>query len=41
MGKRGDFTAFDIDLMTVPAADIPKGRAVLTVVGVRIVHRAD
>jgi len=40
-GKRGDFTAFDIDLMTVPAADIPKGRAVLTVVGGRIVHRAD
>lgn len=41
VGKRGDFTAFDIDLMTVPAADIPKGRAVLTVVGGRIVHRAD
>lgn len=41
VGKRGDFTAFDIDLMTVPAADIPKGRAVLTVVDGRIVHRAD
>lgn len=41
VGKRGDFTAFDIDLMTVPAAEIPKGRAVLTVVDGRIVHRAD
>lgn len=41
VGKRGDFTAFDIDLMTVPAAAIPKGRAVLTVVDGRIVHRAD
>lgn len=41
VGKRGDFTAFDIDLMTVPAADIPKGRAVLTVVDGRIVHQAD
>ena len=41
VGKRGDFTAFDIDLMTVPAADIPKGRAVLTVVDGRIIHRAD
>lgn len=41
VGKRGDFTAFNIDLMTVPAAEIPKGRAVLTVVDGRIVHRAD
>lgn len=41
VGKRGDFTAFDIDLMSVPAADIPKGRAVLTVVDGQIVHRAD
>ncbi|MGW8706520.1 amidohydrolase [Brevundimonas sp. NPDC055814] len=41
VGKRGDFTAFDIDLMTVPAADISKGQAVLTVVDGRIVHQAD
>jgi hypothetical protein len=40
-GKRADFTAFDVDLMTVPEADIPKGRAVLTVVDGRVVHRAD
>jgi predicted amidohydrolase YtcJ len=41
VGKRADFTAFDIDLMTVPAADIPKGRAVLTVVDGQVVYRAD
>ena len=32
VGKRADFTAFDIDLMTVPEAEIPHGQAVLTVV---------
>ncbi|AQR60801.1 amidohydrolase [Brevundimonas sp. LM2] len=41
VGKRADFTAFDIDLMTVPEAEIPKGRAVLTVVDGRVVHPAD
>jgi len=41
VGKRADFTAFDIDLMTVPEADIPKGHAVLTVVDGRIVYQAD
>jgi len=41
VGKRADFTAFNIDLMTVPAADIPKGRAVLTVVDGQVVYRAD
>ncbi|MGH7028412.1 amidohydrolase [Brevundimonas sp.] len=41
VGKRADFTAFDIDLMTVPAAEIPKGRAVLTVVDGEVVFRAD
>lgn len=39
VGKRADFTAFDIDLMTVPAADIPKGQAVLTVVDGEVVWR--
>ena len=38
VGKRADFTAFDIDLMTVPAERIPGGRAVLTIVDGRIVH---
>ena len=38
VGKRADFTAFDIDLMTVPAADIPKGHAVLTVVDGKVVY---
>ncbi|HEY0600587.1 amidohydrolase [Brevundimonas sp.] len=41
VGKRADFTAFDVDLMTAPEADIPKGRAVLTVVDGVVVHRAD
>jgi predicted amidohydrolase YtcJ len=41
VGKRGDFTAFDIDLMTVPEAEIPGGRAVLTVVDGEVVYRAD
>ena len=40
VGKRADFTAFDIDLMTVPEADIPGGRAVLTVVDGEVVYRA-
>nr|WP_314428517.1 amidohydrolase [uncultured Brevundimonas sp.] len=41
VGKRADFSAFNIDLMTVPAADIPKGHAVLTVVDGQVVYRAD
>ena len=41
VGKRGDFTAFNIDLMTVPEAEIPGGRAVLTVVDGEVVYRAD
>ena len=41
VGKRADFTAFDVDLMTAPAADIPKGHAVLTVVDGTVVHRRD
>ncbi|WP_339913586.1 amidohydrolase [uncultured Brevundimonas sp.] len=41
VGKRADFTAFDIDLMTVPAADIPHGHAMLTVVDGVVVWRRD
>lgn len=41
VGKRADLTAFDIDLMTAPAAEIPTGRAVLTVVDGQVVYRAD
>ena len=40
VGKRADFTAFSVDLMTAPVADIPKGHAVLTVVDGVVVHRA-
>lgn len=38
-GKRADLTAFSVDLMTAPEADIPKGHAVLTVVDGKVVHR--
>lgn len=41
VGKRADFTAFNIDLMTVPEADIPRGRAELTVVDGEVVFRAE
>ena len=40
VGKRADFTAFDIDLMTVPEADIPRGKAVLTVVDGVVAYEA-
>ncbi|MFN9926849.1 MAG: amidohydrolase, partial [Phenylobacterium sp.] len=39
VGKIDDLTAFSVDLMTVPEAEIPKGRAVLTVVDGRVVFR--
>ena len=39
VGKRADLTAFSVDLMTAPEAEIPKGHAVLTVVDGKIVHR--
>lgn len=38
VGKRADFTAFDIDLMTVPEAEIPHGHAVLTIVDGKVVY---
>lgn len=40
VGKRADLSAFSVDLMTAPEAEIPKGRAVLTVVDGRVVYRA-
>jgi predicted amidohydrolase YtcJ len=40
VGKRADLSAFSVDLMTAPAADIPKGHAVLTVVDGAVVFRA-
>ncbi|WP_333591644.1 amidohydrolase [Brevundimonas sp.] len=39
VGKRADLTAFSVDLMTAPFADIPKGHAVLTVVDGVVVYR--
>jgi predicted amidohydrolase YtcJ len=39
-GKRADFTAFDLDLMTAPEAELPNAKAVLTIVDGEIVYRA-
>ena len=41
VGKRADLTAFSVDLMTAPVADIPGGHAVLTVVDGVVVHHRD
>ena len=38
VGKRADLSAFSVDLMTAPLAEIPKGRAVLTVVDGQVVY---
>jgi predicted amidohydrolase YtcJ len=40
VGKVADLSAFSVDLMTAPEAEIPKGRAVLTVVEGVVVYRA-
>lgn len=39
VGKRADLSAFSVDLMTAPVAEIPKGHAVLTVVDGQVVYR--
>jgi len=39
VGKRADLSAFSVDLMTAPEAEIPKGHAVLTVVDGQVVYR--
>jgi len=41
VGKRADFTAFSVDLMTAPVEDIPRGHATLTIVDGVVAHRAD
>ena len=40
LGKRADLTAFSVDLMTAPEAEIPKGHAVLTMVDGQVVWQA-
>jgi len=40
VGKRADLSAFSVDLMRAPLADIPRGKAVLTVVDGVVVHDA-
>ena len=39
VGRIADLSAFSVDLMKAPEAEIPKGRAVLTVVNGKVVHR--
>lgn len=41
VGKRADFSAFSVDLMTAPVAEIPNGRATLTMVDGVVVYRAE
>lgn len=38
VGKQADFSVFDADIMTIPAFDIPKVKAVMTIVGGEIVY---
>lgn len=38
-GKRADFTVLSADIMTIPESEIPKVRALMTVIGGEIVHR--
>ncbi|MBU6373527.1 MAG: amidohydrolase [Alphaproteobacteria bacterium] len=40
-GARADVSIFSVDLMTAPLADIPKGRALATIVDGKIAYRAD
>ena len=39
-GRYADFSVFSADLMTIPEAQIPKARAVMTVIGGEIVYEA-
>lgn len=41
VGKKADLTVFSADLMTVPVEEIPKARALLTVVDGTIAYRAE
>ncbi len=40
-GKLADLTVFSGDLMTIPLADIPKQKALMTVIGGEIAYRAE
>ncbi len=40
VGKTADLSVFSVDLMTAPVADIPKGKALMTVVDGRVEFRA-
>ncbi len=38
VGKRADFSVFDADIMTIPAKDIPKVKALKTIIGGQFVY---
>ena len=40
VGKQADFSVFDADIMTIDAADIPRVRAVMTIIDGEIVYDA-
>lgn len=39
-GKNADFSVFSADLMTIPEAEIPNARAVMTIIGGEVVYEA-
>lgn len=41
VGKQADLSVFDVDLMTAIESDIPKGKAVMTMVAGQILYRAE
>lgn len=41
IGQRADMSVFSVDLMTAPVADIPKGRALMTVIDGKPAWRAE
>lgn len=41
IGKQADLTAFNVDLMTAIESDIPKGKAVFTMVAGEVIFRAE
>ena len=41
VGKQADFSIFDADIMTIPASDIPKVKAVMTIVDGVVVYKAN
>jgi hypothetical protein len=41
VGERADLSVFSVDLMTVPVAEIPRARALMTVLDGKVAYRAE